>query len=69
MSQKMKAGIMIDSYKFTIFQRHLTEAGYQFQICKGLTEDTILLKVETDYPKQLESVIEKANDECARMTN
>lgn len=69
MSQKMKAGIMIDKYKFTIFQKHLTEAGYSFETCEGLTEDTYLLKVDTYYPEQLESIINKANEECKRIKN
>lgn len=58
----MIAGIMIDSWKLAIFERRL--AGYSYTVNPGLTDDTLLLKVQTNAPVALEAVVRAANKEC-----
>lgn len=59
----MKAGIAIDDWKLPIFERHLS--GYVYEKGPGLTDDTLLLTVETDDMKALEKVVRAANAEAA----
>ncbi len=42
-----KTGIAIDEWKLPIFARYLKEAGYPFENSGRLTDDTLLLRVET----------------------
>lgn len=60
-----KAAIVIDTWKFNIFQRRLTEAGYRFERTKG-PEDTFILTVETDKLQALAQVILQAQQEAAK---
>lgn len=61
----MKAGIVIDAWKLPIFQRHLSDAMYQFEQHPGLTADTLTLTVITDSAADLEVVVRAANTEAA----
>jgi hypothetical protein len=63
----MVAGIMIDSWKLSIFERRLVSAGYAFTTGAGVTNDTLLLKVKTDDLKALEVVVRAANEEAAHI--
>jgi hypothetical protein len=60
------AGVAIDSWKLPIFRRHLDKAGYTFTEHPGLTEGTLLLKVQYEWVNDLKPVIEAANQECAK---
>lgn len=62
----MVAGIAIDSWKRNIFERHLTAAEYAFTTGAGVTNDTLLLKVQTEDLKALEVIVREANDEATR---
>ena len=63
----MRAGIAIDAWKLSIFDRHLTSAGYAYTDGPGLTQDTRLLTVSTENVEALEVVVRAANTE-ARQT-
>jgi len=61
------AGVAIDTWKLPIFKRHLNEAGFSFTRHKGLTKDTLILKVECEWVNDLKPVVEAANKECANV--
>ena len=63
----MRAGIAIDKWKLPTFVNHLTTAGYSYTEHAGVTDDTLMLKVETNDLEALGSVVQAANDECERM--
>ena len=55
----MKAAIAIDDWKATIFEKILTEEGYNFKTGPGLTKDMKLIAVEfilTEFNKLQEVV-------------
>lgn len=58
------AGIAIDKWKLPIFKRHLDDAGYSYTEHPGLTADTLLLKVKTEFVAPLQKVVEAAQQEC-----
>jgi hypothetical protein len=60
-----KAGIAIDGWKFPIFERHLSRAGYAFEKGPGLTADMLLVTVNTKNLEALELVVRAANAEAA----
>lgn len=64
-----KAGVAIDSWKRAVFEKRLKEAGFTWKRGPGLTENTMLLKV--DYTDEqfdnLAAVIKAANEECAKI--
>lgn len=59
------AAVMIDKWKLPIFTRHLREAGYSYDTCPGLTNDTHILKVSCEWVAKLQPIIEAAQKECA----
>lgn len=59
------AAIAIDEWKLAIFEKHLAAAGYEHTQHPGLTAGTLFLKVATHNLAKLQSVIEKAQTECA----
>jgi hypothetical protein len=61
-----KAGIAIDEWKLSIFERRLTQAGYTFKNAGLLADEMLLLQVETTNVEALGIVIKAANDEAAR---
>ena len=61
-----KAGIMLDDWKLPIFKKSLDDAGFQYEQSPGITEDTILLTVETDDLYALSLVVKKMNDKAAK---
>lgn len=62
------AGIAIDSWKLSIFERHLKEGGYEFINAGKLLKGTLLLKVSVAEGGQqaLAQVVLAANTEAAR---
>lgn len=60
-----KAAIAIDTWKLSIFERHLKQSGYRFENAGTLTKDTLMLKVETTNLEALREVVEAANNEAA----
>lgn len=61
-----KAGIMLDDWKLSIFKKHLDDAGFEYEQSPGITEDTLLLTVETDDLYALSVIVKKANDKAAK---
>lgn len=61
-----KAAIAIDEWKLPIFKRHLSQAGYAFEQCTGLTDGTLILTVKTENLEALAVVVKAANTEAAR---
>ena len=62
----MRAGIAVDNWKLPVFRKGLTDAGYEYEDGGPLTGDTTMLKVETDDPAALKSLLERCQAECAR---
>lgn len=60
----MRAGIALDDWKLPIFERHLSQAGYAYEVDAGPTPDTRFMYVETDDPMALGRVVLAANDEA-----
>lgn len=60
------AGIAIDNWKLPIFERHLKQGGYSFELAGGLTKDAMVLTVETTNLVSLQEVLKAANTEAAR---
>lgn len=64
--QVAKAGIVIDAWKLSIFERHLKQSGYTFENTGSLGSDTLLLRVDTTNVEALAIVIKAANTEAAK---
>lgn len=62
----IKTGIVIDAWKFPIFEKHLVAAKYTFEQHPGISSDTLTLKVMANSLKHLETVVRAANTEAAR---
>ena len=61
----MKAAIVIDDWKLPVFERHLKQAGHNYEKRPGVTKDTLTLTVETADVSALEFVVRAANTEAA----
>ena len=61
-----KIGIAIDTWKLSIFERHLRQADYYFEQFPGVTPDTLLLTVVTENAVGLYGVVQNANREAAQ---
>lgn len=61
----MKAAIAIDDWKLPIFERRLSQAGYEFKNAGLLTAHCLILSVETENAEALAGVIKAANTEAA----
>jgi hypothetical protein len=61
-----KAGIVIDSWKEPIFERHLKQGGYVFEKLNGPASNMLSLFVETTNLQALAHVVKAANDEAAQ---
>ncbi len=64
-----KAGVAIDAWKLPIFERHLSEGGFEFKNCGALVADTLLLQVDVldGYAQRLAQTVLAANTEAARI--
>lgn len=60
-----KASVIIEKWKLPIFSRHLGKAGYSYETCPGLTDNTHTLIVNYVWVAKLKSVIEAAQKEAA----
>jgi hypothetical protein len=65
-AQTKKAAVAIDTWKLPIFERHLRGAGYTWQNVGALTDDSLVLTVQTTNMQALAQVVLKANQEAAR---
>lgn len=65
-NQKQKVAVVIDNWKFPIFERHLQQAGYQFDRADGLTPSSMILSVSTTNLQALGIVVKAANTEAAK---
>lgn len=61
-----KAGIAIDGWKQSIFERHLKAAGYTWEVREGLSPGIRLLVVRTINVMGLGAVVKAAEAECQR---
>ena len=61
-----KAGIVLDNWKFPIFERHLKQAGYAFKRTDGFTADAMTLTVDAENLVALGEVLKAANTEAAQ---
>lgn len=61
-----KAGIAIDAWKLSIFQRHLQQAGYTFENKGALPSGALLLRVDTTNLEALATVVKAADTEAAK---
>lgn len=63
----MRAGVAIDSWKLSIFEKHLTEAGYTYETRPGVTSDSLMLHVVVDNSSlhDLHKAVLAANTEAA----
>jgi len=62
----MKAAIVIDSWKYEIFDRNLRQFGYAYEEAPSLTKTTRTLLVKTDNLEALAEVVKKSNIEAAK---
>lgn len=63
----MKVGIVLDKWKLPVFRRRLSDADYTFEEKGNLTEQAVVLTVETEVPASLKTVIEQCQDECSKL--
>jgi hypothetical protein len=61
-----KAAVALDAWKLPIFERHLRTAGYAWEHAGALTDDALVLTVQTTNMQALAQVVLKANQEAAR---
>jgi hypothetical protein len=64
-----KAAVAIDTYKLHIFEKNLKEAGLLYEVCEGITKDTLLLVVQYTDMKLLKCVVMQSMDEPAYPTS
>lgn len=63
---KKTAGIILDEWKLSIFERHLKQAGYEFRNAGLPADGTLVLRVATTNLAALGVVVKAASDEAAR---
>ncbi len=63
----MKAAIVLDAWKQTIFKRRIVQAGFTYEQHPGVAAGTVTLTVITDDGLRLAEVVKAANDEAARV--
>lgn len=62
----MKAAVAIDEWKLSIFEHHLSQAGYSFERVEGGLAGAVFLRVTTDNPQALGEVVMAAEREAKR---
>lgn len=60
----MIAGVVIETWKQPIFERHLSQAGYTFAVAAAPLPNCVTLKVETPNVEALGEVVKAAQAEC-----
>lgn len=63
---KMKAAIVAEKWKLSIFKKILDSNKYEYSVSEGITDDIITLNVETDNIAALALIIEQVNIEAAK---
>lgn len=61
-----KAAVVLDKWKLPVFEKHLKNGGFDYEIFDGITKDTLSLRVHTKYISKLAPVIEAANLESTK---
>jgi hypothetical protein len=61
------AAIIIDAWKLSVFDKHLTEAGYSYTKHEGVAADTLTLRVAYAWVAKLQPVVEAAQAECGHI--
>lgn len=61
-----KCAVLCDNWKLSIFERHLTQAGYQFENAGQFSPGCTTLIVRTTNKQALAQVVLKANQEAAK---
>lgn len=61
----VKAGIVIDDWKLSIFEETLKAEGYQYTYYKGFIKGTIILKVNIESVIKFKPVVERINKAAA----
>lgn len=61
-----KAAVVIDSWKLSIFKKHLDEGGFEYSQHPGITPETITLNVLTETVSRLQPFVQAATNEAAR---
>ncbi len=64
----LTVGIAIDKWKLSIFEKHLTKNGFKFKKSKGITPDTLFLKVKVNNTEDIANVVYDAQLECEQTT-
>ena len=62
-----KIGIACDAWKLSVFEKHLTEAGYTYEKVKLGDLDAYMLKVEAHNAHVIAPIVRAAEAECRRM--
>ena len=60
----MKVGIMIESWELPIFEKRLTDAGYEYEVSE-LEDGIKFIKVETGKVGQLKALVMAIQYDCA----
>ncbi len=63
----IRAAIALDNYKLPVFQKHLEEAKFTYEVTEGITPGTLTMFVETENVNILRMVVENANTEASKM--
>lgn len=59
------AVVAIHDWKLTTFKKHLDAAGRSYTVHPGVTRDSLILRVNYEWVRDLKPIIEAANEECA----
>ncbi len=62
----MKAGIVVDDWKLSVFRKMLTKAGYKYEDGGAMTGNTTILIVEYDDVNALGKVVKRCESEVQR---
>lgn len=60
------AAVCLDTWKLSIFKKHLDAAGYTYEEPIPFTGGTLLLRVSYEWVHELKPIIEAAHLECAQ---
>jgi hypothetical protein len=60
----LKSGIVIDDWKLSIFKKHLDQSGFEYTINPGITKNTLVLMVKSEFVSDVQKIAISANTEC-----
>lgn len=64
-----KAAIIIEKWKLEIFERHLKDAGYAYEILPGLSDNLLTIQAKYEWVAEIKPIIEVAQAECHKVMN